>query len=300
MNNTVTETAANIRGVARSALKGNWKQICIGMILYMVIITLVTDVLMALFPNYIVNEYLAEPMSMPIIPYVYIGIISGPMTLGMTSFIMYFFRRRDINPGYMFNGFGHFGKGFGLQFMTGLLSAWPLIIVYIGFFIYMISTVVSSLYYGQTSGAMLGIMFLFLILIIAAGVYMVIKILAFSQAFYLMCNDLMDENLTEKRGIMRCLKESQQLMKGNKGKLFCVQLSFIGWAIVSAIPMIIVSTILEQAGSGALVTAIVSFIFQLPMAGYYAYSEMGSMVFHDILIGKLVARPAQQQIDQNF
>ena len=35
-----------------------------------------------------------------------------------------------------------------------------------------------------------------------------------------------------------CLKRSQQLMKGYKWKLFLLDLSFIGWALLAAIPYI--------------------------------------------------------------
>jgi uncharacterized membrane protein len=36
-------------------------------------------------------------------------------------------------------------------------------------------------------------------------------------------------------GIMEALNESKRLMYGNKWKLFCLTLSFIGWAILSVI-----------------------------------------------------------------
>ena len=32
-----------------------------------------------------------------------------------------------------------------------------------------------------------------------------------------------------------CLSESEKIMKGNKSKLFCLDLSFIGWYIVGAL-----------------------------------------------------------------
>lgn len=48
----------------------------------------------------------------------------------MCSFMLSFFRARDINPGYIFNGFEHFVKAFCLAFMVGLFTfLWGLLLV---------------------------------------------------------------------------------------------------------------------------------------------------------------------------
>ena len=36
--------------------------------------------------------------------------------------------------------------------------------------------------------------------------------------------------------VMQCIRESKQMMKGHKGELFVMDLSFIGWAILESIP----------------------------------------------------------------
>lgn len=38
-------------------------------------------------------------------------------------------------------------------------------------------------------------------------------------------------------GVMDAMRESKRLMKGNKGRLFCLQLSFIGWCLLSALTL---------------------------------------------------------------
>lgn len=37
--------------------------------------------------------------------------------------------------------------------------------------------------------------------------------------------------------VMEAMRESKRLMAGNKGRLFCLQLSFIGWALLSALTL---------------------------------------------------------------
>lgn len=56
----------------------------------------------------------------------------------------------------------------------------------------------------------------------------IIKAYAYSQAYYLSAeHDNWDWKM--------CLDESQKMMRGNKWRLFCLDLSFIGWWIVGAL-----------------------------------------------------------------
>lgn len=56
----------------------------------------------------------------------------------------------------------------------------------------------------------------------------IIVALMFSQAFFILCQD-------NEKSITECLKESSEIMKGYKGELFVLELSFIGWWIVAVI-----------------------------------------------------------------
>ena len=64
--------------------------------------------------------------------------------------------------------------------------------------------------------------FLWSLLFIIPGI---VKAYAYSMAYYVKCdNPSFDWK--------QCLDESQRIMKGKKWKLFCLDLSFIGWIIV--------------------------------------------------------------------
>lgn len=69
--------------------------------------------------------------------------------------------------------------------------------------------------------------FLWSLLLIVPGI---IKAFAYSQAFFLI-ND--DEKLDPKAA----LAKSETMMNGHKGELFVLQLSFIGWGILSALTL---------------------------------------------------------------
>lgn len=63
---------------------------------------------------------------------------------------------------------------------------------------------------------------LWTLLLIVPGI---IASFRYSQAFYILADD-------PSKDIMQCLKESKAMMKGNKAKYFCLQLSFIGWYLL--------------------------------------------------------------------
>lgn len=49
--------------------------------------------------------------------------------------------------------------------------------------------------------------------------------LMFLQAYYILCED-------NSKSIIKCLKESSEMMKGHKRELFLLQLSFLGWMLL--------------------------------------------------------------------
>ncbi|GAB1476966.1 DUF975 family protein [Bacillota bacterium] len=56
----------------------------------------------------------------------------------------------------------------------------------------------------------------------------IIAALRYSMAFYIFADN-------PEMGIMEIINESKRMMRGNLWKFFCLQLSFIGWALLSAL-----------------------------------------------------------------
>ncbi|WP_026886410.1 DUF975 family protein [Clostridium beijerinckii] len=54
----------------------------------------------------------------------------------------------------------------------------------------------------------------------------IIVALMFSQAFFILCED-------NNKSIMECLKQSVSIMRGYKIRLLLLELSFVGWGIIS-------------------------------------------------------------------
>lgn len=68
--------------------------------------------------------------------------------------------------------------------------------------------------------------FLWSLLLIVPGI---IAALRYSQAFF-----ILREN--PKIEVMEAIRQSKEMMKGHKGRLFVLYISFIGWAILACIP----------------------------------------------------------------
>ncbi|WP_105619694.1 DUF975 family protein [Vallitalea okinawensis] len=64
--------------------------------------------------------------------------------------------------------------------------------------------------------------FLWMLLFIIPGM---IAAFRYSLAFYILADN-------PEMGVMECIAESKRLMSGNKGKLFLLSLSFIGWSLL--------------------------------------------------------------------
>jgi len=70
--------------------------------------------------------------------------------------------------------------------------------------------------------------FLWSLLFIVPGI---IAAYRYRQALYL----LLDH---PEMGVMDCIRESKRLMTGHKGELFVVDMSFLGWYILCAVPFV--------------------------------------------------------------
>ncbi len=115
---------------------------------------------------------------------------------------------------------------------------------------------------------------LWALLLIVPGIIAYIR---YSQALYILFDD-------PRKGIFQCINESKEMMKGNKGKYFSMNLSFIGWLILGSLPSALF--LLELSG---IVMAFVDVILAIPYFFVAAYIETANGVFYEILSGHLVA-----------
>ena len=105
----------------------------------------------------------------------------------------------------------------------------------------------------------------------------IIAAIRYSQAFYLRVDH------PEWTAGM-CLAESSRLMKGNKGKYFGLQLSFVGWYILSMIP----TAFAMMFTTSDVVLIAITIVGSLPVLVVDLYLQMTNTTFYELVNGNLV------------
>ncbi|MDO4581661.1 MAG: DUF975 family protein [Bacillota bacterium] len=117
------------------------------------------------------------------------------------------------------------------------------------------------------------------LLLIVPGV---IAYYRYSMAPYLMADDT---NI----GIRQAVNVSKQMMDCHKGRLFCLDISFIGWVLLAAIPSAVFAVFVPAQ---PLIEALLSFIALLPVV---AYMQAARAAFFLDRAGSFFGQRMQQQ-----
>lgn len=116
----------------------------------------------------------------------------------------------------------------------------------------------------------------------------------YSQAFFILADD-------PKKGVMQCIRESKELMYGNKGQLFVLQLTFIGWMILAQIPIqsfFVYNTNITASTSEQIAAVIANIVISIPLFIVNAYMFTSQTFFYEIITGHLVQQ--KQNGNMNF
>lgn len=247
-NRIVNEPSKQIRAIAREALRGQWGGMFVAMLVYYLVTNFAQDVLDHFF-------------TMPTPNYDVITEILGPQF--------------HVSP----------TTGFGGGIYSFLLSgAFSLGLAYFTLTFLRTRQIDNGLFFEGFSNfgkafwlsVLMAIkVILWSLLFIIPGI---IAIYRYSMAFYV---------LADNPGwrAKDCIRESCRLMVGNKWKLFCLQLSFIGWSILAAIPGGIIS---EVVHTDSFAMVFVSLICSLPYIYLNGYMNTAEGVFYDLASEHLV------------
>lgn len=154
-NIIITEPSSNLRALGRNALKGKWKLAILAVIVFELCVQVPTVILNAIFgvkadiytgqADVNIDVYNTLYNSMPSaspISGLYVILVSGAFTLGITLFFLAVFRRQKANVVDVFLGFENFGKALGLLLFQGLfIFLWTLLFIVPG--------IIASIRYSQ-------------------------------------------------------------------------------------------------------------------------------------------------------
>ena len=180
--------------------------------------------------------------------------------------------KRGENVGYFDffkDGFDNFKRAWCVTGRMLLKMIAPIILVIVALIIMIVSivaTFATAFTVGSSSalgGAVVGVGALTIvayIVILAAYVWLFIKSLTYGLSMFLAIDN------PDMRPV-DCVNRSKELMDGNKGRLFCLYLSFIGWILIAAVLSLI-----------PFVGVIVPFLAMLVLLPYI---EFASIIFYE-------------------
>lgn len=207
------KTRKELKYDTKALLKGRWKDAILLNIIPTIISILITLLFAALVialvnysdagSNYWVNNYMmSDDGTGNGTSNIGSGILSTLFTVGISFTFLDWFRNPSMEIQPLKMGLQVFSKKYFLRVLL----------------IYIISAIFTTLW---------------TLLFIIPGI---IKSYAYSQA-YLIYKDRSNLSPNEKVSSLDCITESKNLMKGHKWRLFVLDLSFIGWGILSVLSL---------------------------------------------------------------
>lgn len=203
---------SELRKRAREILHGNWgKGACIT--LAYLLITLIINYILAAFKDNAIAYtilYIAEIL------------ITLPLSFGLIVCFLKISRSQETKAfSFCSEGFSRFSRVWKVFFQVIVRMILPIVCLIFVMFLMILLTIISL---KSWIFILIGVA-----LYIACIVYVVSRGLLYSLAYYIAYDE---PTLSAKE----CVLKSENLMTGNRGNIFLLELSFIGWAILAAIP----------------------------------------------------------------
>jgi len=262
-NIIITERVSALRQLGRNALRGKWATAIIATMIYLLALNLPVAILDRFFGYNPANIMVTEGNTYGVDPQVYAELYNNLPKASILSWI------------YVLLIGGAFALGICLFYLASFRGH---------------KVVSTDIFLGfEKFGKALGLfLYKYLFVVLWSLLFVIPGIIAmirYSQAFYILADD-------PEKSIRQCMDESKMMMRGNKAKYFLMDLSFIGWAILSSIPAGILNGIVNQFADNtvALIAgAVISSLFLAPVYSYIFSTQAG---FYEILSGHLIKETA--------
>ena len=103
----------------------------------------------------------------------------------------------------------------------------------------------------------------------------------YSQAYFIMADN-------PELGAIECLKRSRIMMIGNKGYLFGLIFSFMGWALLASISIVFGKYIIEDMMiANPVVQMLITIVLEIPMYFVLAYLQITNGIFYELASGHI-------------
>lgn len=214
--------SSDFRAEARKKLEGKWGKVAIITLAYMAL-SFVLGFIEGLFKEGSVIQSIWS---------IAVAVVGVPLSFGLIISLFKVFNSEDVKAfDFFMLGFNNFAKSWKISLRILLKMIVPVILVVVSIFLMSFGLVAgsaSALLSSSSSGGLFIFVVIGLILYIVALVWAMMVSYYYSLAYVIAADK---PELDAKQAV----EESKRLMTGNRGKLFCLQFSFIGWAILAAL-----------------------------------------------------------------
>ena len=213
--------SSDFRAEARRRLSGKWgKAVCLT--LAYLAVFFVIGFIEGLFPE-----------SMEDIFSIVSTVIEVPLSFGFIFAFMKLYNDEEVKVFDFFSlGFSNFAKSWKISLQILLKMLVPVILIIVSYVLILfgsLGTFGSGFYSSSATVGFGSLAIIGFILLIVSMIWAITKSYYYQLA-YLVAVDNSELTANE------VVEKSKELMTDNRAKLFCLQLSFIGWAILAAIP----------------------------------------------------------------
>ena len=213
--------SSDFRLEARKKLEGKWGKVAI--------ITLAYFTIFFLFG--FIRGFFGEDSIFQSLCSIAISIIEVPLAFGLINALFKVFNSEDVQAFDFFSlGFNNFAKSWKISLHIFLKLIIPIILIIVSMVLISSGLVIgatSTLISRPHTNSMLIFALLGFVLYIVSIVWTAMQSYYYSLAYIISADR---PELEAKQAV----EESKKLMIGNRSKLFCLHLSFIGWAILAA------------------------------------------------------------------
>ena len=226
--------SSDFRAEARRKLDGKWGKVVLSVLAYLAIFILLGFIKGLFDENSFMNSLISLGTT----------VIEIPATFGLVISLLKVYKGENSDAfDFLSLGFSNFGKSWGITFNVILKLIVPIILSIVAsammlyaffstFAVSVLSLPVTSISSSFTLSAVTGANMV--LLVVGFIIFVVAQILLSAQSYYYKLAYVLaadNSSLTSKDAV----EKSKELMTGKRGKLFCLELSFIGWAILASL-----------------------------------------------------------------
>jgi len=209
--------SSDFRNEARTKLSGKWGKAAIITLIYVVLFFVIG------FIEGLLPDFLEAIVSLAVF------VIEVPLAFGYIFALYKLFNNEDVKVFDFFSlGFNNFKKAWGvaLRIVQKIIVPFILLIVSVLLLVFSSTAIIAAALLNSSAGFWGFLAIIAFILFIVTMIWCIMK-----SYYYMLSNFIIFDNLD-----LTCkdaVEKSQELMTGKRGKLFILQLTFIGWAILA-------------------------------------------------------------------